>query len=145
MYMSAFFERNKREYMDLMLAVSIRGDWESWIEFCLNGVIAQAKDTERRCDKLMALHRDFHERIKSLRGGSVRLSGLVDNLFILPVAIVTVVVKQCHVTYATAKADLKKLESLGIVKQLAGSSPAAYYCNSIYAVTYGDEPQEDAP
>jgi Fic family protein len=70
LYMSAFFEHHKKDYMDLLLGVSTHGAWEPWVQFCLEGVVSQAKDTERRCDKLLHLHRDFHG---SLKGVSVLL------------------------------------------------------------------------
>ena len=135
LYMSAFFEKNREEYMDRLLRVSTQGDWEGWIEFCLQGVISQARDTESRCDRLLALHRDFHERVKS---GSFRLSAIVDGLFAQPVITVMGVKQKFNVTYPTAKSDLQKLASMGIVEALDSSSLdiATYYCSPIYKVTY---------
>jgi cell filamentation protein, protein adenylyltransferase len=135
LYMSAFFERRKKEYMDLLFGVSARGDWEPWLEFCLQGAVSQAVDTQKRCDKLMGLHRDFHRRLK---GGSVRLSGLVDSLFESPVVTVTMVKERFHVSYPTAKSDLQKLQTLGIANPLDHSGQITYYCSQIYAVTYED-------
>ena len=43
LYMSAYFERNKDLYNNLMLRVSTHGNWESWIEFCLKGVVEEAR------------------------------------------------------------------------------------------------------
>jgi Fic family protein len=135
LYMSAFFEKNRQDYMDRLLRVSTHGDWEGWIEFCLNGVVAQARDTQSRCDKLLGLHRDFHERVKS---GSFRLSSLVDGLFAQPVVTVMGVKQKFGVTYPTAKSDLQKLASMGIVEVLdnSGMDIATYYCLPIYQVTY---------
>jgi cell filamentation protein, protein adenylyltransferase len=135
LYMSAFFERNKDRYMDLLLGVSTDANWESWIEFCLEGVVAQAADTEKRCDKLLALYRDFHKRLK---GGSVRLSGLVDSLFETPVISVKTYTKRFTVTYPTAKSDLTKLVQLGILQPLDGTELITFYCPTIYGVTYED-------
>jgi Fic family protein len=136
LYMSAFFEKRKDEYMDRLLGVSTDGNWEAWIEFCLQGVISQAADTEKRCDRLLALYRDFHKRLK---GGSVRLSGLVDSLFESPVLLVTTVRERMSITYPTAHSDLKKLEVLGIVKPLERQGPMAYYCDAIFSVSFGDD------
>ncbi len=133
LYMSAFFEKRKRDYMDFLLKVSTHGDWESWIGFCLEGVIEQAADTETRCEKLLALHRDFHQRIK---GGSFRLSTLVDELFEQPVITVTGIKERFGITYPTAKSDIQKLVSMGIIQDLDGQDVATYYCSSIYGVTY---------
>jgi len=135
LYMSAFFERRKREYMDLLFGVSTHGAWDLWVEFCLQGVVAQALDTQKRCDKLLALYRDFHKRLK---GGSVRLSGLVDSLFENPVTTVVTVKERFKVSYATARSDLRKLETIGIVSPLERAGQITYYCHPIYAVTYED-------
>jgi Fic family protein len=135
LYMSPFFEKRKREYMDLLLSVSTRGDWEAWIKFCLEGVVLQAFDAEKRCDKLLALHRDFHRRIK---GGSVRLSKLVDDLFSRPVITVNQYKSHFGVTYPTARSDLRKLEAMGIVHPLQGMELITYYCSPIYTITYDD-------
>jgi Fic family protein len=135
LYMSALFEKRKKEYMDLLLSVSTHGAWEAWIHFCLEGVVSQSIDTEKRCDKLLALHRDFHARLK---GGSVRLSKLVDSLFSSPVVTVNQYKSMFKVTYPTARSDLKRLEGLGIVQQLENMDRITYYCSPIYRITYED-------
>jgi Fic family protein len=135
LYMSPFFEKRKKEYMDLLLGISTRGEWEQWIKFCLEGVVLQSIDAEKRCDKLLALHRDFTQRIK---GGSVRLSKLVDGLFTRPVITVSQYKSRFGVSYPTARSDLKKLEGIGIVQQLEGLDVITYYCVPIYTITYQD-------
>ena len=78
---------------------------------------------KRRCDKLLGLLHDFHSRIK---GGSVRLSKLVDRLFSSPVINVRNYKTTLGVTYPTARSDLKKLQSLGIVEELGGMNLITY-------------------
>jgi Fic family protein len=133
LYMSAYFERQKTAYMDLLKGVSTHGAWDAWIEFCLQGVVEQAHDTERRCEKLLALHRDFHVRLK---GGSVRLANLVDALFENPVVTVTGMKRRFFVTHPTARADLRRLEGLRIIEPLAGMNQITYFCPGIYQITY---------
>jgi Fic family protein len=135
LYMSAFFEKRKQEYMDLMLGISTQGKWTDWLKFCLEGVVSQARDTESRCEKLLNLHRDFHKR---LRGGSVRLSTLVDSLFESPVVTITMVKRKFGVAYLTAKSDIQKLVQMGIVKELERTEIATYYCDPIYHIIFGD-------
>lgn len=134
LYMSAFFEKRKTDYINLLLNVSTKGDWENWTRFCLEGVVIQSVDTEKRCEKLLALHGDFHGRLKT---GSVRLSNLVDRLFKSPVIGVTQYSKEVKVTYPTARSDLRKLEQLGILENLK-LDPISYYCPSIYRITFED-------
>lgn len=42
-YVSAFFEENKREYIQRMRSVSEKGDWTGWCEFFLNAIASQAE------------------------------------------------------------------------------------------------------
>ncbi len=133
--MSAFFEKRKNEYMDLLLNVSTTGDWESWIRFCLEGVVDQSLDTGKRCDRLLALHRDFHGRLKA---GSVRLSHLVDRLFRSPVIGVSQYSKEFGVSYPTARSDLKILAELGILEDVPMIDVITYRCPAIYKVTFED-------
>jgi len=134
LYMSPYFEARRDEYMNLLLAVSTEGAWEPWIGFCLNGVIAQSRDTEIRCDRLLALQQDFHQR---LRGGSLRLAQMVDRLFAAPVISVPQYQRMFEITHPTARSDLRKLEAAGVIAQLPGYDPITYYCAPIYDITFG--------
>lgn len=137
LYMSAYFDDNKDEYLNRLLAVSTSGDWHGWIEFCLRGVVAQAADTQKRCDQLLKLHRGFHKTVAK-SAGSVRLSAIVDQLFVAPAVTVTGVREQFEVTYPTARADLRRLETLGILKRLHDVSQITYYCPGIFKAAYAD-------
>lgn len=138
LYLSAYFDRNKDAYIDLLFGVSARGAWTPWIEFCLKGVVEQSKDTLKRCERLLALSRSFQHRVASTRG-SVRLAAIVDGLFEAPVLDVPSVHRRFGVTYPTARSDLAKLERLEIVQRLQGSRQITYFCKPIYDVTFADE------
>lgn len=135
LYMSPYFERNKDAYMDLLLRVSTHGDWEPWIRFCLEGVVEQAIDTSKRCDRLLSLHRDLQGRLKD---GSIRLSKFIDYLFTTPVITVARYKALFGVTYPTARADLLRLARLGVVQELPGRPEITYFCDPIYRITYED-------
>jgi Fic family protein len=137
LYMSAYFERNRDTYIDLLLAVSTRGAWSDWIRFCLAGVVEAAVDAKLRCEQLVQLHRDFHERLR-LGKGSTRLSAMTDDLFKTPVAIPARIAKTYGVSYPTARADLNRLQAAGIVEQIKNPGPIAYICPPILEITYRD-------
>jgi Fic family protein len=135
LYMSSYFDDNKDEYMNRLFRVSSEGDWEGWVEFCLRGVAVQSVDTQKRCEGLLALHSDFAKRTHRMNG-SVRLNAIVDSLFETPVARVAATAKRQGVSYPTARADLKKLEHAGILRELTGTSQIAYYAPDIMRVIY---------
>lgn len=138
LYMSAYFDRNKDEYIDRLFRVSTEGAWTDWIAFCLAGVVEQSLDTLRRCDQLIDIHRRFHDVIAQARG-SVRLSAIVDELFVHPVVAVTSVRDKFGVTYPTARSDLTSLERLGLVKRIPEAAQITYYAPEIFLTIYLDD------
>lgn len=137
LYMSDYFDRNKDDYIDRMFEVSTGGKWSEWIAFCLRGVVEQARDTMLRCERLIELNRQFHDQVNAMKG-SIRLSRIVDDLFISPVAIVTHTASTLGVSYPTARSDLRKLEKVGILKSIEQAAQISYICSPILEVTYAD-------
>jgi Fic family protein len=139
LYMSAYFERFKDEYVDNMFRVSTHGDWERWIEFCLRGTIAQCKDAIKRCEGLFALRGQMHQRLD----GYARMAAIVDNLFINPVFTAPKVAEWGKTSMPTARRDIELLEETGFVKYLNGERPKKYYVPGIFVVAYNEGNQDD--
>ena len=55
LYLSAFFEATRRDYYELLGAVSARGDWEPWLIDFLNGVARQSEDALSRAERINKL------------------------------------------------------------------------------------------
>ncbi len=137
LYMSAYFDKNKDSYIDLLYQVSAVGAWESWITFCLKGVVEQAMDAQKRCDRLLALLRDYKERVRSLKGSN-RVSAIVDDLFRTPAVQVTELMKRFNVTYPTAHADMKKLQAAGIVAERRIGGVRTYVAGDLLSISFDD-------
>ncbi|MEZ4601429.1 MAG: Fic family protein [Syntrophotaleaceae bacterium] len=135
LYMSSYYDSNKDEYIDRLFNVSSKGDWKGWIEFCLKGVVETAKDTEGRCDKLLKLGHSYKERINEV-GGSYRLQMILDDLFISPVVTIPWIAKKHDVTYPTAKSDVDKLLSAGILIEFSDAPQKTFYSPEIVQITY---------
>ena len=137
LYLSDFFERHRSEYMTGLFEISTVGQWRNWIEFCLRGAIAQARDSIDRCAKLLEIQRDFSRKLDAT-GGSVRLSQIVAAIFESPFVRVADIQRRLSVQYNTAKSDLAKLVNTGILRELADFSPKTFYAPAIYEVCYSD-------
>lgn len=138
LYMSAYFERFKDEYISKMFQISTVGAWNEWLEFCLRGTVLQATDAIRRCDELRALKKRMQERMAET--GSVRTPRILDQLFSNPTVQVTQLAAKLKVSYPTAKEDVDRLEKAGILLSLE-MRPATYYSPDIYRIAY--DPQEE--
>ena len=120
-YLSGFFEKHRGEYYDRLLNVSQRGQWLDWFHFFLRAVATQATDAQRRSDDLLALQQQLHERVR-VRRASGLLPRIVHGLFSKHWLTVNEVAQRCGVTPAAANGLVKKLETLGVLKEMTGQT-----------------------
>jgi Fic family protein len=65
LYLSAFFERNREAYMDMLLRVSQHGAWNEWIRFFLQAVLECAQEAITQVEGLLELRRRYHARLQT--------------------------------------------------------------------------------
>jgi len=116
LYLSAFFERHRREYYDLLSAVSTRGAWDAWTRFFLQGVAEQCQDALRRAKRLQDLQAEWRARFAQTRSPSVRR--LIDILFEVPVLTITDAKDRLGVTYMTAQRSVLRLVDAGVLRRV---------------------------
>jgi Fic family protein len=118
--------------------LSSEGAWEEWIAFCLAGVEHQARDTQKRCERLLELHKEFQARIQKVaKSGSLRLSAIVTALFQTPAVRVTTVAARHGVSYPTARSDLSRLQRAGILREMRGAAQITYFTPAILDIIHG--------
>ena len=122
LYLSAYFEKHRQAYYDLLLSVSTRGTWREWVEFFLRGVAEQARDAVVRAKQLQDLQAEWRVRLTQARasGLAIRLADtLFDSPFItIPQAQRRLGVKQYH----SARRHVQRLVEMGILKPLGAPS-----------------------
>jgi Fic family protein len=136
LYVSPFFDRHKDDYIDALFAVSTNGDWTRWLETCLHATIDATSDSITRCGQLVALRDEYH--VKADRSGG-RAHRLIEGLFSNPILRITDVVKRLKVTYPTAKADIEKLVNCGVLAELPGVHPKAFWSREIFQAAYRED------
>lgn len=119
LYLSAYFERQRPTYYDLLLAVSQRGAWTEWVDFFLRGVAESATEAIEQADVLIALREKWRAHFETARS-SVLLHNLIDHLFETPAIRIADARKLLRVTTASASANIKKLVGAGIVEERTG-------------------------
>ena len=119
LYLSAYLERNRKEYMDLLLAVSQKGAWLEWVRFFLKGVEESASESLEQTDTLLALRERYHNQFRSARSFGV-LQQLIDNLFVSPSITMTTTAKALKITPAAASANIRKLTEGGVLREITG-------------------------
>lgn len=119
LYLSAYFERHRHRYLDLLLAVSQRGAWLEWVSFFLKGVEESAIESLEQADALLKLRARYHDRFRSARSFGV-LQKLIDNLFFAPSTTMTAAAKLLGITPAAAAANIRKLQEGKVLREVTG-------------------------
>lgn len=65
LYLGAFFAANRDTYIALLNNVSRRGAWQPWIEFFLEGVTTEARDSIRRLEDVHELAQQYRQLARS--------------------------------------------------------------------------------
>ncbi len=115
LYLSAFFEKHRPEYYDLLRGVSEKGAWREWVTFFLQGVAEQAHDAGVRAKRLQDLQKEWRDRLLQARASAMLLR-LVDNLFVTPVVTIPQIQRLLEVAYHTAASYAEKLAKAGILQ-----------------------------
>jgi Fic family protein len=141
LYLSACFERHRDTCMDLLLAVSQRGEWLVWLDFFLRGIIEQSHDALVRLRRLLGLWNEYRRALQTSRTSALALT-LVDELYARPALTVTGAARLLHVTHRAAQMNVDKLVATGVLELLPGRERnRIHLARSILAVIE----QENAP
>lgn len=116
LYPSAYFNRNKQEYVETMRAVSEEGRWRDWIAFFIKGIEEQAKDSYERTFELLELRREYEAQYPNQKTSHK----LARELFELPYFTADNITDRFDVSRQTAYNAIEELESDGIVIEVTG-------------------------
>ena len=119
LYLSAYFESNRRDYYDLLLAVSQRAAWDDWLLYFLEGVKQQSLDAVNRIDRLQALRVQYQAQIQARRAPA-RLLRVVDLLFAQPVITTRQVETALETNFLGAQRLIDQLVQAGLLREITG-------------------------
>lgn len=129
LYLSGYFERNRREYYDGLLDVSQKGAWMEWITYFLRGVDEQGRDAIERAQQLLSLREQYRKQLQSV-GVSLSTRRLLDELFVYPAVSAAQVEKRLAVSKRTAQVSIDKLMEHGILQETTGRMRGRVYVAS---------------
>lgn len=134
LYMSGYFEKYREEYVGLLHDVSTRGAWQTWIEFCLRGTIAQAQDSIDKCEKIQSLRDQYHGLVQEV--ATPRSHAIIDRLFQSPVMTASQVADLFAISFPTAQKDLRRLCEASILQEDKETHPRNYYAPELLRIAY---------
>ncbi len=126
LYLSAYFEATRRDYYDLLTAVSTRGEWQEWLQYFLYGVSHQAKDAYERAGRINRLLEDWRRKLASRQTRT--MMALLDRVASNPFVTVTGAAKDLKVAFTTAQRQIDWLVRHRILKQVNETARDRVYC-----------------
>jgi Fic family protein len=124
LYLSAYFETRRQEYYRLLLEVSRKGDWNTWVRFFLVGIAEQSQDSIVRTERLLELWKVYRKRVQKGPATALRL---VDLVFSYPAISISQTAERLEVTFPAAQKNIEKLVGKGILKEVTGQQRYRVY------------------
>lgn len=140
LYLSAFFERHRDLYVDLLLHVSQTGEWTPWVNFFLQGVLESSEEAIGQANDLLALRQRYHRQFQTGRSSAL-LIRLIDRLFEAPSITISAAADLLDVTQQAASNNIRKLQEAGILRDTGRKRSKIYLAPEIMSFMY-DRPSE---
>lgn len=119
LYISEFFEKNRKDYYALLKRVSEEENWENWIRFFLTALTDQSLKTQVTVLEIIALHNNLKNKIIAIN--SAYAINLLDIIFTNPIISFASIKKRLKTkSYQTIYNLLTKFVKIGILKEVSG-------------------------
>ena len=127
LYLSLYFKSHRDRYYELLNAVRIKGEWEAWVEFFLEGVQEMAENavgSARRLADMMSRDRARIQRLGRVAGSSLQVH---QSLQTRPITTLASLAKKTRLTMPTVTKAVQALEDEGIVNEITGRRRGRIY------------------
>jgi len=127
-YVSAYFEKNRDEYIDRMRGVSTTGEWTGWIVFFLRGLEAQAMLNLSVSENIKELYDAMKDRFREILSSQWSVTAL-DFVFSTPIFRNNTFTSKSGIPAATAHRFTRILSDEGLLRTIippSGRRPAMY-------------------
>jgi Fic family protein len=127
LYISDFFERNRHEYYDALMAVRTSNEMDHWLRFFLTGVIETAESSKKTFTQIGELQVLYEKRISKLGRRSKLARELLVKMYSNPILSPRNVETELKITAATANSLLKAMEKAEILQENTGRTRNRLY------------------
>jgi Fic family protein len=126
-YLSLYLRQNRSEYYEALQRIRTHGDWEGWLRFYLIGVESVANEATRTTVALRDLFEEDQRRVARVgrgAGSTLQVLGLLRDRIVLTIPRAA---SELGLTWPTVSSALKRLESLGIAREMTGRARDRVY------------------
>ena len=133
LYLSLHFKEHRQSYYELLNAVRLNGDWETWLEFFADAVLSSATQAAISAKRLLDLASADTQRIAGLGRAAASALALHQALQHRPIGTAASLAAATGLTPATVNKALAHLERIGAVTELTHKLRGRVFSYTRYA------------
>jgi Fic family protein len=142
LYLSLYLKKNRSTYYNLLDEVRLRGSWEVWLEFFLDGIYDSATKACLTASNINTLFEKDILKIKTLGRAKFSCLQIFEHLKMLPQVSVPLLENELQMTPPTIRSCLNHLVKLEILQEITGKDRNKIYVykNYLNILEEGAEP-----
>jgi Fic family protein len=139
LYLSLYFKQHRSYYYELLQAIRDEGDWEEWLAFFLEGVIAVSNHAASTTKRLLALSAEHQTMARGLGRQATSALRTLEYLQRHPVTTATAMAAATGMSFHTAQRTLAALQPMGIVTEGTGKKYGKIFTYTDYLAILNEE------
>jgi Fic family protein len=121
LYLSLYFKRHRDQYYRLLDRVRAEGDWETWLDFFLDGVTETATSAVDTALRLVTMFKADSQAVQSSGRTAPTMLRVLQALHERPVLTVREAAKRTGLSFPAASKGMSGLVAAGLVTELTGN------------------------
>jgi Fic family protein len=138
-YLSLFFKEHRQLYYDHLQAIRLKGDWESWCLFFLDGIITSGQAAEHEITRITALIKQDTEKIETLGRARINAHKVFDHLLHHPLTTIASISKATGLSVPAATNNIQHLQNIGVLRETTGQGKNRIYEYEAYMRILGKD------
>jgi Fic family protein len=127
LYLSDFFEKNRKLYYDNLTVVRDKNDITQWFKFFLVGIIETAKSGITTFDNVLQLQKNVDIKIQALGSRAANAQRVCNYLYQQPIVDTEKISQVTGISMPTAYKLIADLEKMGILEEVTGGQRGRMY------------------
>lgn len=142
LYLSLYFKQHRAEYYRLLDAVRTEGDWESWLDFFLEGVEQTAANAVETSRRLVALFQRDEQAIRNAKRRAATILQVFAALKERPLLNLNQICRRTGLSFPAAAKAMEELVRMGIAQEITGKKRDRVFAYDAYLkiLSEGTEP-----
>jgi Fic family protein len=128
LYVSEFFEKNRKKYYQHLRNITEKGDWNNWIKYFLSAITSQAKTNTQRAKQVSNLYEELKYTIQQATKtkASIQIQDFLFSKIVFQTPDFTIASGLSKPHAARVLKNLMKHDIVKIISPAKGRSPAIY-------------------